>query len=337
MRIRFLLVALLLFVAACSTPATTITTPATPTTAALAYERLLPAGVIQVLDMPPTVPANAVAGHIQGNDPVMGLKIGDEARAYPVGVMRRYEIANDVLGGQPVGVTYCPSCNTGIAFSRQVNGQTYNFEVSGLTLDNALVLTDRETGSNWAQARLQAVEGPLTGTNLELLVTNQISWSEWVAQNPNTTLVIDPRAPVRNTVGIQIPVVPSSNAAQPDDVQGYVVGIASNDTAVAYPLDTIEAQGVINVAEEGIPPIVLVHLGEKGAVAAWSREVNGQILTFSLDNGQLVDSETGTTWDARTGQAVGGELQGAILAPADVWITDWRGWLGLWPGTTLIG
>ena len=37
---------------------------------------------------------------------VIGIEINGEARAYPVGVMREREIANDKLGGIPIVVTW---------------------------------------------------------------------------------------------------------------------------------------------------------------------------------------------------------------------------------------
>jgi hypothetical protein len=40
---------------------------------------------------------------------------------YPLQVMMWHAIVNDELAGRPVTVTYCPLCNTGIAYDRTVN------------------------------------------------------------------------------------------------------------------------------------------------------------------------------------------------------------------------
>jgi uncharacterized protein DUF3179 len=37
---------------------------------------------------------------------VMGVEINDDARAYPVGLLRRREIVNDVVGGIPILITW---------------------------------------------------------------------------------------------------------------------------------------------------------------------------------------------------------------------------------------
>ncbi|HHI81577.1 MAG TPA: DUF3179 domain-containing protein, partial [Rhizobiales bacterium] len=55
---------------------------------------------------------------IAGREPVVSLKIANDARAYPLRVMIWHEIVNDTVGGVPVAVTYCPLCNSAIAFRR---------------------------------------------------------------------------------------------------------------------------------------------------------------------------------------------------------------------------
>ena len=47
----------------------------------------------------------------------------DEARAYPLQILIWHEIVNDTVGGVPVAVTFCPLCNTAIAFDRRLDGQ----------------------------------------------------------------------------------------------------------------------------------------------------------------------------------------------------------------------
>ena len=54
--------------------------------------------------------------------------IPSDARAYPLQVMIWHEIANDEVGGVPVSVTFCPLCNTAIAFDRPTNVVDGNVE-----------------------------------------------------------------------------------------------------------------------------------------------------------------------------------------------------------------
>ncbi len=334
MTMRILLIIITLcFLAGCnnSTTATSIPEPS-PTASALAFERKVPFGVIEVLDMPQTVTPENAAGHINPTDLIMGMEINGESRAYPIGVMRRYEIANDVLGGEAIAVTFCPSCNTGLSFSRVVEGQELTFDFSGMTLDNSMVMQDRQSQTLWSQVRLEAVEGAMAGQRLELLASNQMTWQEWASQYPDTTLVIDPRAPAREIS--MIPVVPTGPTVAPDAYHGYVAGVAQGETAMAFPLEAVTMQGVVNSEIEGTP-LVLVNGDEPGAVTLWERTVEGQTLTFSRQGDQLVDEETQSVWNAETGIAESGDLAGSQLTPFDAWISDWRGWLDAYPQTTL--
>src|SRR5216683_16568 len=50
--------------------------------------------------------------------PVIVLRVGSEARAYPLQILVYHEIVNDTVAGRPVAVTFCPLCNAAIAFER---------------------------------------------------------------------------------------------------------------------------------------------------------------------------------------------------------------------------
>ena len=63
--------------------------------------------------------------------PVIALAVGEEAKAYPLAILTRHEIANDEIAGIPVAVTFCPLCNAAVVFKREVNGEVLRFGVSG--------------------------------------------------------------------------------------------------------------------------------------------------------------------------------------------------------------
>ena len=311
----------------------------------LEFEEVFPAKAIQVLDQPTTVSVAEAASHIGEFDEVMGITIEGESRAYPIGLMNRYEIANDTLGGQAVAVTFCAYCNTGISFLRSVESeqgesQTLHFEVSGQFLDNAMVMMDRESGSLWAQSRLQAVEGSFTGQTLALLTASQVPWVEWVKAHPETTLVIDESVPVTGADnGFVLPALPSAESNVTSDSEemtaDYVVGVASEENAWAFPIEKIEQVGVINEEIAGQAPFVLVALAQPGAIMAWQRTHDGQTLTFVQENDTLKDKETGTIWNKENGRAEEGPLQGAQLQSFATQFMHWLGWLDLHPTSEL--
>ena len=129
---------------------------------------------IPALTNPTTVPANA-ADYLNDTDLVLGITINGESRAYPLRILNWHEIANDMLGGKPLAVTFCPLCGTGIALDPVVDGEAIEFGVSGLLHNSDLLMYDRgtDTPSLWAQAPGKAVVGPRTGTLLDLLPITQ--------------------------------------------------------------------------------------------------------------------------------------------------------------------
>ena len=85
---------------------------------------------IPAIDAPTFVSIAEAAERYTPTEPVIGLEVNGEARAYPLQVLTWHEIANDVIGGVPVTVTYCPLCNAAIVFGAR-NGAAHSFGVSG--------------------------------------------------------------------------------------------------------------------------------------------------------------------------------------------------------------
>lgn len=54
----------------------------------------------------PATVSRGQARFLQPNDEVFGVFEGGKARAYPITMMSYYHVANDIVGGVPVAVTY---------------------------------------------------------------------------------------------------------------------------------------------------------------------------------------------------------------------------------------
>lgn len=129
---------------------------------------------------------------IGGTEPVITVEINGDARAYPVRYLTWHEIANDVVGGVPVAVTFCPLCNSGITFDRRVKQGTLTFGVSGKLRNSDMLMYDRETETWWQQAIGEAIVGDLLGTELVQLPTWMESWGEFVVRNPEGLVMEEP-------------------------------------------------------------------------------------------------------------------------------------------------
>jgi hypothetical protein len=128
-------------------------------------EPLIPAGAIEKGGPPrdgipsidsPLFVAASEASFLDPEDRVLGITQGGKSKAYPVKILNWHEIVNDWLNQQPVVVTYCPLCGSGIAFSAMVGGRRLSFGVSGLLYNSDVLLYDRQTGSLWSQIPILA-------------------------------------------------------------------------------------------------------------------------------------------------------------------------------------
>ncbi len=147
---------------------------------------------IPALDDPAVVGASA-AGYLNPDDPVFGVEINGDARAYPLRIANWHEMVNDVVGGVPVSLAYCTLCGSGILFDGRAAGgaKPFTFGSSGLLYRSNKLMYDRQTNSLWNQFTGRPVMGALTGSRVELKVLPLLltSWSEWRSRHPDTRVL----------------------------------------------------------------------------------------------------------------------------------------------------
>ena len=91
------------------------------------------------------------------NSPVIQFEVHGDVRAYPLEIMTWHEIVNDMVGGVPVAVTFCPLCNTAIAFQRTVAGSVLTFGTSGVGTQQRLSDVGSPDGEPVAADRRQSI------------------------------------------------------------------------------------------------------------------------------------------------------------------------------------
>ena len=67
-------------------------------------DRRMPRDGFPVLHNPKLIPASE--SKLADDEPIIGIAIGDEAKAYPVAKMGFHELANDTCGGRPIAVSW---------------------------------------------------------------------------------------------------------------------------------------------------------------------------------------------------------------------------------------
>jgi hypothetical protein len=112
---------------------------------------------------------------LKPQEPLIHFAVGNDVRAYPLQILIWHEIVNDEVGGIPVMVTFCPLCNTAIAFDRRVAGRVLDFGTTGNLRHSDLIMWDRQTESWWQQMTGEAIVGELTGMRLTLLPATIVS------------------------------------------------------------------------------------------------------------------------------------------------------------------
>ena len=140
-------------------------------------------------DEPETVPVSQ-ADFMAPADRVIGITINGASRAYPINILNWHECVNDVVGGVPVAVIYCPLCDSVSVVDRRLNGRTYEFGISGLLLNSNVLLYDRTDDALWSQVGVMTISGPHAGKALHHLGDWRVTRFEpWGRDHPDSTIV----------------------------------------------------------------------------------------------------------------------------------------------------
>ncbi len=292
------------------------------------------------------------ADWLADDDQVIGLRRGGAAKAYPVKILNWHEIVNDTVGGEPVVVSYCPLCNSAVAFVPPlIDGQRPEFGVSGRLYNADLVMYDRASKSMWSQIEGAVIAGPLAGRSpeLERIPVDLSRWGDWRGAHPDTRvlarpLTSDPQGgkPARDVGGEGRRVRDYDEdpyrhyKTNPYDTFGLevedrrlenkadVIGVEAGGGAKAYPRAAVVEAGLINDSIRGTP-VALVHDAEADRVYAFVRPEGREL---RLAGGTLTDGRAEWT---PGGEPLGdgtGALEQAFHLPV-----FWFAWAAFHPET----
>lgn len=302
------------------------------------------------------------------NVPLVQVNLNGDVRGFPLEILTWHEIVNDTIGGVPVAVTYCPLCNTAIAFEAQIGEEVYKFGVSGLLRNSDLVMYDRNTESLWQQSSGRAIVGTMVGARLKyvaapvvtvgqlrsaypdaLVMSRDTGWFRSYGQNPYTGYDNPERGGPygfffdRDTIDERLP--PAERVVSIEGPSG---------AAIAYAWSRLEQEMVLHDSFDGIDLVVFWTPGalsildsgimrnsrEIGTTAVFETRLEGRSLTFMVnpadDAGQtFVDEQTGTVWDI-FGRGVEGELAGSQLTRVIHSDHFWFAWQAFHPDTEVV-
>src|ERR687897_205602 len=291
-------------------------------------------------------------------EPVMALQIGEDARAYPMQIMTWHEIANDTVDGVPVAVTYCPLCNTAIAYDRRLGDRVLDFGTSGMLYNSALVMYDRQTESLWSHFTAQGIIGHLAGEELDVYPVAIVSWADWREAHPDGLVLSRDTGHERDYGRNPYPGYDDIDSpaflfdGEVDDrlaAKERVIGIERDGDAVAVRLEELADRGVLEVDVDGTELVVWLEPGtasalDSGSVAAgkdvgasgvFVPVVDGRTLSFTRTDDGFVDDQTDSRWNV-LGQAIEGPLTGQTLEPVVHVDTFWFAWGSFLPETRIV-
>lgn len=223
---------------------------------------------IPPIDNPVFAPISRIDG-LSDTEPVISVEINGLLRAYPLRILLWHEIVNDVFGGVPIAVTYCPLCDAAIVFDRRVGNQVLDFGTTGKVRHSDLVMYDRQTESWWQQFVGEAIVGEMTGTLLKMIPARVESVAFFRQRAPNG-LVLLPDSSARKPYGTN-PYVNYDSRRRP--LPGFYTG--------TYPKGIAPMARVVKVGRHAWP---LKRLREEGKI-----EHGNLILTWLPGQNSVLD------------------------------------------------
>jgi len=271
-------------------------------------------------------------------DLVIGVKIGDEIRAYPHKILDYHEIVNDRIDGIPVAVTFCPLTGSGGVWNRMLNGTETTFGVSGLIYKNNLIAFDRLTETLWSQMKVEGVRGPLGGEILQTYRHVEMTWEAWKEAFPGSKVLSGETGFDRN---YSIPaygdydtnnediLFPIENEDDRLERKTLGHGLFYDTDLHVFPIGEFPEQFAVLNRTIGNREVVIAGSSKYRLAVSFSREMeDGTVLNlFTSQQGLpiIMEDNEGNLWNL-FGEAVSGPRAGEQLESIPSYNAFWFAW-----------
>jgi hypothetical protein len=297
---------------------------------------------IPPIDVPQYITVDLADAKLDDDDVVFVMDLGDTVKVYPQRILVWHEIVNDKVDNKIVSITYCPLTGSTIGYYGELGEYDSDYGTSGKLINSNLVMYDRETDSYWPQILGTSIRGARKG---ETLNTFNVIWSRWdlvKKKFPDALVLSEATGFIRsygrdpygqyidknsyyNSGGPFFPVMNEDNRLEPKEV---VIGIKHRGKKLAISKKNALEQKVINLIL-GDTPIVAIYDNSLDAVRVFSRTLDDSELSFTEQEGVIVD-QTGSTWSFK-GIGLSGEHAGKRLEPITHFDVMWFGWVSYYP------
>ncbi len=221
---------------------------------------------------------------------VIGMVVNGEAKAYPYGILNWHEIVNDTIGGTNVTVSYCPLCDTIVAFDR---GNT-TFGVSGKLYQSCLVMYDRSDDSLFAQPWAMGIVGPQVNRTLNRIPAVKTTLGAWLEEHPDSKIL-------------------STDTGYTRDYQRYPYGTYYTDERIIFP---VRDQDDLNLHPKAI--VSYIWSADNATPHNQFSGANHQFVHDELENAgekvvQFNDKQVRARWDNSLETVIVEELDGTRI------------------------
>jgi hypothetical protein len=282
--------------------------------------------------------ADSTNHHPEENRLVIGVVVGNLAKAYPIQLIGYHHQVRDTLGQTPIMVTYCTVCRTGRVYSPFVHGKPEEFRLVGMDHFNAM-FEDETTRSWWQQATGVAIAGPLKGERLGEIPSAQYTLEEWLRLHPGSKVMQpDPEDSTHyaNLGGYDDGTIKGSLEHRDSAswrAKSWVIGVLAGSNAKAYDWNWVATH---RITEDTIGSLPVLIYYDNDNFRVLSRMAGGHVLGFNRIPGPpiLQDTNTKSMWSP-TGLCTSGPLKGQQLQAVQSYQEFWHSWNHFHPATTV--
>jgi len=242
-----------LTLASCASPGT----PAAKASPAAAPEAEIKTEPLPPLDHAPLLRAKA-ATYLTPDEPILGIEINGDSRAYPLRILDWHAVSNDTVGRMPVALAWCRPCGSAALYRTDTPRGTLTLAATGRFRDADQLLADRQTGTVWKQLTGVPVEGALAGSGIELQLLPVVltSWGNWLGEHPDTRVLSLETGFKRE--------YPTGGRPADDPQASSIYGLVAGGATKAYPVDRLAQERVVNDELAGRPVVLVSEPGADG-------------------------------------------------------------------------
>lgn len=274
-------------------------------------------GDIPAINNPQFTKASEVT-FLSDSSKVVGIKLKNKIRAYPIEILDWHEVVNDVIDSLPIAVTYSALSGTSIIFDRNTRNGLLEFRVSGILYNSNTIFSEFETFSEWSQMLRKSVKSDQPELMLEAYPALEMNWTKWKQNFPDSEVMNlntgynrpygtypygdyqTDSTKIFFTLPYDEEAIDSLNNIYP--LKEKILGVKHGEIVKGYRLQSFAVDGFSFIEDEidGTPVIIIGSQNFETMIAFSRLQPNGSVLNFSTISAeaQIILTDTnGQQWN----------------------------------------